>query len=119
MRSTNDKQGVANAPLQPSPVEPAPLEPSLTDEEAARVIGVAVKTMRNWRSKGLGPPWVAVGRKLVRYRPSDLRAFQEANLRRSTSQARTNDLSETRSKSIETTEDRSRKISGVEVDHEQ
>jgi hypothetical protein len=118
MRSINDKTGVANAPLQPPPVEPAPLEPSLTDEEAARVLGVAVKTMRNWRSKGFGPPWIAVGRKLVRYRPSDLRAFQEVNLRRSTSQARTDDLSEARSKSIETTENRSRRISGEEAGHE-
>jgi hypothetical protein len=50
--------------------------------------GVAVKTMRNWRVQGLGPPFVATGRKLVRYRPSDLRAYQETNLRRSTSGAR-------------------------------
>jgi hypothetical protein len=114
MRSIPDKKGVAKAPVQPAPVETAPLEPSLTDEEAARVIGVAVKTMRNWRTKGMGPPWVAVGRKLVRYRPSDLRAYQEANLRQSTSQARTNDPSETLSKSIEPTEERSRGDSGRE-----
>jgi predicted DNA-binding transcriptional regulator AlpA len=77
------KKRLATAPHQPAPVqpallEPAPLEPSLNDEEAARVIGVAGKTMRNWRSKGIGPPWVAIGPKLVRYRPSDMRAYLDA-----------------------------------------
>jgi hypothetical protein len=86
MRSKSCSNGIVAAPP-----EPAPLEPSLTEEEAARVIGVAPKTMRNWRVKGIGPPFVVTGPKLIRYRPPDLRAYQEANLRRSTRRARTTD----------------------------
>ena len=86
MRSKSSSNGILTGPL-----EPAPLEPALKEEEAAEVLGLAVKTLRNWRGKGIGPPWVAVGPKLVRYRPQDLRAYQEANLRRSTSRARTGD----------------------------
>ena len=86
MRSRTPTKDAVTASL-----DSTPLEPSLTEEEAARIVGVAVKTMRNWRSKGIGPPWIAVGRKLVRYRPADLRAYQEANLRRWTGTARTND----------------------------
>ena len=86
MRSKSCSNGIVA-----TPPEPAPLEPSLTEEEAARVIGVAPKTMRNWRVKGIGPPFVVTGPKLIRYRPPDLRAYQEANLRRSTSRARTTD----------------------------
>lgn len=86
MRSKSCSNGIVTAPL-----EQVPLESALTEEQAARVIGVAVKTMRNWRVKGIGPPWVAVGPKLVRYRPQDLRAYQEANLRRSTSRAQASD----------------------------
>jgi hypothetical protein len=114
MRSKSCSNGILAAPL-----EPASFEPSLTEKEAARAIGVAPKTMRNWRVKGIGPPFVVTGPKLIRYRPPDLRAYQEANLRRSTSQARTNNASEMLSKGTETTEERSRKIPGVEVDHEQ
>jgi hypothetical protein len=84
MRSKSSSNGIVTPPF-----EQAPLESALTEEQAARVIGVAVKTMHNWRVKGMGPPFVATGPKLVRYRPRDLRAFQEANLRRSTSRART------------------------------
>jgi hypothetical protein len=86
MRSKSCSNGIVTAPI-----EQAPLESALTEEEAARAIGVAVKTMRNWRVKGIGPPFVATGPKLVRYRPRDLRAYQEENLRRSTSRARTRD----------------------------
>ena len=92
MRSESYRKGIVTAQVEPISLEPTPLEAALNEEEAARVIGVAPKTMRNWRVKGIGPPFVATGPKLVRYRPEDLRAYQEANLRRSTSRARTGDL---------------------------
>jgi hypothetical protein len=60
--------------------------PAAVDEhEVARIIGVQVKTLRNWRVQGVGPRFVRTGRKLVRYRLADVLAWQEANLRRSTS----------------------------------
>jgi predicted DNA-binding transcriptional regulator AlpA len=62
------------------------LAAALDENEVARVIGVRVKTLRNWRVQGIGPRFVRTGRKLVRYRPSDVLDWQEANLRRSTSE---------------------------------
>jgi predicted DNA-binding transcriptional regulator AlpA len=65
--------------------EAAVLTAALDENEVARIIGVQVKTLRNWRVQGLGPRFVRTGPKLVRYRQSDVLAWQEANLRRSTS----------------------------------
>ena len=49
---------------------------SLTPQEAARLIGVAAKTLANWRCQGFGPPFVKFGdpggRGGVRYRRGDL-----------------------------------------------
>ena len=63
----------------------AALAAALNEHEVARIIGVRVKTLRNWRVQGVGPRFVRTGRKLVRYRLSDVLAWQEANLRGSTS----------------------------------
>ena len=65
--------------------EVAALAAALNEHEVASIIGVRVKTLRNWRVQGVGPRFVRTGRKLVRYRLSDVLAWQEANLRRSTS----------------------------------
>ena len=55
-----------------------PLEPgSLIDEnEAAAILGVAVRTLRNWRPLGKGPTYRKIGARLVRYHRADLEAFQ-------------------------------------------
>lgn len=45
---------------------------SLTTAEAARVLGVAPKTLRNWRSLGTGPAYVELGSRQCVYRPADL-----------------------------------------------
>jgi hypothetical protein len=45
----------------------------LTDKAAGAYIGgIPVGTLRQWRYLGLGPPFVKVGAKHVRYRRSDL-----------------------------------------------
>jgi len=43
-----------------------------------------MKTLRNWRVRGEGPKFLKIGR-LVRYRLSDVLAWEEASLRSSTS----------------------------------
>ena len=43
-------------------------------EEVAVVLGVPVKTLYQWRYKGVGPAGVRVGRHL-RYRPADVEAW--------------------------------------------
>jgi len=59
----------------------------LTEFEAAVYLGVSPKSLRNWRWRGDRPKFVKLGgRKLVRYRRSDLSASVEDGVRRSTSE---------------------------------
>ena len=56
---------------------------ALANEEAAAKISVSPHTLANWRSLGIGPPYVKItpgraGR--VLYRVADLEAWLEANL---------------------------------------
>ena len=55
-------------------------------EEIAKCLKVAPKTMEAWRSRGGGPPYILVGR-LVRYSPEMVRKWVNSNVRHSTSEA--------------------------------
>lgn len=46
----------------------------LTRSEAAKFIGVAARTLANWRSKGVGPRQIKVGGRVF-YRLDDLQVF--------------------------------------------
>lgn len=65
-----------------APADTTPLLPGdLVDEnEAAAILGTAVRTLRNWRSLGKGPRWVKIGQRLVRYGRHDLTAFIRAGV---------------------------------------
>jgi predicted DNA-binding transcriptional regulator AlpA len=54
--------------------------------DVARATGLASVTLRRWRTSGVGPRFVRLGR-AVRYRPSDLAAFVEERAARSTTEA--------------------------------
>jgi excisionase family DNA binding protein len=56
----------------------------LTQDEAARRLGMSVRSLERHRVAGTGPRFVKLGR-LVRYREADLREWIEAGLRSSTS----------------------------------
>ena len=59
--------------------------PALVDEhQAARILGLSVKTLRRWRWAGKPPNFVKIG-SAVRYEPSELRALIDAGRRTSTS----------------------------------
>lgn len=47
----------------------------LTTKDAARLLGVSHRTLEDWRLKGGGPRYILVGRRLVRYRISELKLF--------------------------------------------
>lgn len=49
--------------------------PLLTEKEAAPILGVNVKTLQNWRWRGIGPSYIKASAKHVRYRLSDLNDF--------------------------------------------
>jgi excisionase family DNA binding protein len=46
----------------------------ITDREVARRLGLAVATLRGWRSAGEGPPFYRFGR-AVRYRLDEVEAW--------------------------------------------
>lgn len=42
---------------------------------AADLLGVSVRTLEDWRSKGIGPKFVKIGRKILRYEIAEINAF--------------------------------------------
>lgn len=47
----------------------------VSTKKAALFLGVSVRTLEEWRKKGIGPAFVKLGRKLVRYEMADLESF--------------------------------------------
>jgi hypothetical protein len=39
----------------------------LDENEVAKILKTAVRTLRNWRGLGKGPPYVKIGQRIVRY----------------------------------------------------
>jgi hypothetical protein len=39
----------------------------LDENEVAEILKTAVRTLRNWRGLGKGPPYVKIGERIVRY----------------------------------------------------
>ncbi|TDT33411.1 helix-turn-helix transcriptional regulator [Naumannella halotolerans] len=67
--------------LSPNTVDSGPTLPpaALDTDEAGRYIGVAPKTLANWRGRGQGPRYVRAGARVV-YRVADLDAWLVENL---------------------------------------
>ena len=55
-----------------------------TEQQAAALLKISVKTLQGWRSRGGGPRFIKLGR-CVRYALADLEAFVQAAVRSSTS----------------------------------
>ncbi len=51
------------------------IETLLTTIEAAALLGTSPRTLEDWRLRGGGPIYRKVGRRLVRYSPTDLERF--------------------------------------------
>jgi len=49
----------------------------INEKEASRIMGVALQTLRNWRSQRKGPSYFVVSARMIRYRLSDLIDFME------------------------------------------
>ena len=67
------------------------IEPLLSSKELANILGLREATLENWRLKGRGPRFVAVGRK-VGYRPCVVRAWIEQNEKISSKRAEPNNF---------------------------
>ena len=61
----------------------------MKENEAAKYLGMSLSWMQRSRWDGSGPPFVKLNH-AVRYRQSDLEAWIEARLQRSTSETRGN-----------------------------
>jgi predicted DNA-binding transcriptional regulator AlpA len=48
----------------------------IDEKEVSQIMGIAVQTLRNWRFKRVGPPYVKVS-KAVRYRVDEVIDFME------------------------------------------
>jgi len=53
---------------------------ALTEQEAARYVGVSPAVFRLWRAEGTGPTYFRAGSKLIRYLRRDLDGWIEARL---------------------------------------
>ena len=62
------------------------LEALMSEGDAAKALALSPRTMEGKRLRGDGPPFVKLGGRVL-YRPSDLAAWVEANVRTSTSEA--------------------------------
>lgn len=60
--------------------------PHIDEREAARILGISVRTLQTWRVTGGGPPFVKVGA-AVRYNPDRLADWLEARTVSNTAQA--------------------------------
>ncbi len=85
LASRLDSNANSSQPVLPtSPTAPAvSIGDAVPDREAARILGVSVKTLSNWRWRQIGPPYLKyTGRHgSVRYLLSDLAAWQQAHRR--------------------------------------
>ena len=52
-----------------------------TERDAAAILRMSVCTLRNWRAKRIGPPYLKLGKRAVRYRREDLDSFIAAGER--------------------------------------
>lgn len=60
----------------------------LTENDAAQLLSISPRTLRNWRVIGDGPVYVRVSGRCIRYRFEDLKGFIAQRTQSSTSEAR-------------------------------
>lgn len=56
----------------------------LTAAQAADYLGLHPTTLASWRVQGIGPKYIKIGARNVRYRDSDIETWLEANARSAT-----------------------------------
>jgi predicted DNA-binding transcriptional regulator AlpA len=61
------------------------MDPLLSQKQAARIVGLSVRTLERHRLAGTGPRYARLGR-MIRYRECDLAEWVYVSLRTSTSQ---------------------------------
>ncbi len=60
----------------------------LTEEQAAKTLGMTARFLQARRNRGGGPPYIRVSARAIRYRATDLETWIESRRCRSTSEYR-------------------------------
>lgn len=67
-------------------MKPEPNQPILlTEKQAARILGLSIRTLQKWRMTGNGPKYIRCSARAIRYEHQHLTEFIEARVRQSTS----------------------------------
>lgn len=62
------------------------LEQLLSEKQAAKLLGISDRTLRNWRVRGGGPKFVRVSARCIRYKRGDLQDWIDRKVASNTSQ---------------------------------
>jgi predicted DNA-binding transcriptional regulator AlpA len=54
----------------------------LSERQLAAELGLAPATLRKWRARNAGPPFIRLSRRAIRYRRADVERWLAANARR-------------------------------------
>ena len=57
----------------------------LNSEQAAEYLGISAATIKNWRKRGDGPPFIKVNARVIRYLSCDLDAWMDCKPRQTIS----------------------------------
>ena len=49
----------------------------VSEKAAAEILGLSVRTLQNWRSLHIGPAYVRLNNKMIRYKVEDLAMYAE------------------------------------------
>lgn len=83
--NTEAAPSVPGTGFPPISTHPAAL---LTEEQAAALLSVSMRTLQGWRTRGGGPKFVSISKRAVRYRVADLMAWIDDRTATSTSDPR-------------------------------
>lgn len=75
-----DHGAIDNAVAAAEPVQ------LLTPQQAAEILALSKRALEHWRMTGEGPRFLKLSRATIRYTAADLAAFQDACVRRNTTQ---------------------------------
>jgi hypothetical protein len=81
---TKMRNSTNSAPLD-APAAESIVSMTFKTKDAALYIGTTARSLEDWRQKGIGPVFVRMSRRAVRYRKIDLDKWLESQLKTSTS----------------------------------
>ncbi len=54
------------------------IETLLNESEASTLLGLTRRALQSWRQKGLGPNYIKISSRCIRYRKSDIKEWLES-----------------------------------------